>query len=148
MPDPALTRATGIVLAFDFGLQRIGVAVGERLLAQARPLTAIGGESNAARFAAIARLLEEWRPTHCIVGLPLTSDGEEHELTQRCRRFARQLQGRFGVTVDLVDERYSSCEAEARLGGRVARTDKGRIDAEAAAILLQDWFDHDAARRC
>ncbi len=139
---------TGIVLAFDFGLQRIGVAVGECLLAQARPLTAIDTANKAARFAAIARLVDEWQPVRVIVGLPRSVDGEGYALTQRCRRFARQLHGRFGLAVDLVDERFSSCAAVSRLGGRIARSDKGRIDAEAAAILLQDWFDHAATRRC
>lgn len=137
----------GVVLGFDFGLKRIGVAIGERALGQARPLTAITGESNEARFAAIGRLLAKWQPVRFVVGLPLSSEGEEHELTERCRRFARQLAGRYGLPVDFVDERYSSREAEARLGGHIAKQNKGRIDAEAAAIVLQDWFDHDATRR-
>lgn len=146
MPETIFQRQ-GIVLGFDFGLQRIGVAIGERALGRARPLTAIVAASNEQRFAAIGRLLAEWQPVCGVVGLPLSIDGEEHELTRRCRRFARQLTGRFGLPVELFDERYSSCEAEARLGGRLARTDKGRIDAAAAAIVLQDWFDHDASRR-
>jgi len=98
----------GIVLAFDFGLKRIGVAIGESMLAQSRPLTTIVAESNAARFAAIGKLVAEWQPLRLVVGLPRSMDGREHDMTARCRRFAHQLEGRFGLPVSLVDERLSS----------------------------------------
>jgi len=121
------------LLAFDFGLKRIGVAHGNTLMRQAQPLTVISAESNQARFAAIEQLLQEWQPALCVVGLPLHPDGAEHEMTQRCRRFANQLHGRFGQSTVLVDERYSS----AVLGGRRGQV----LDAEAAAIILQQYFD-------
>lgn len=133
MPD-------GTVLAFDFGTRRIGVAMGESLLGHARALTTIEGEANDLRFAAIARLVAEWQPARLVVGLPLSLDGAAHEMTARARRFAHQLEGRFRLPVDLVDERLSSAAAEAGLRG--ARGDKAAIDAEAARIILQDWFDH------
>lgn len=120
------------VLAFDFGLKRIGVAIGNTLLREARPLTVIAAATNDAKFAAIAALIEEWKPDRCIVGLPLHPDGAEHEMTVRCRRFANQLNGRFGVPTVLVDERYSS----AVLGQRRGEV----IDAEAAAVILQQYF--------
>lgn len=120
------------VLGFDFGLQRIGVAVGNTLLRQAQPLTIIDAAANDAKFAAVATLLREWQPARCIVGLPLHPDGAPHAMTVRCRRFANQLHGRFGLPVELVDERYSSAEVEAGRGQR--------IDAEAAAVILQQYF--------
>jgi len=136
-------QAAGTVLAFDFGTRRIGVAIGETLLGKARPLTTISGEENALRFAAIAKLINEWQPLLLVVGLPFATDGSEHEMTARCRRFAHQLEGRFGLPVTLVDERYSSSEADARLAedGLAWKTRKKQVDAVAAQIILQDFFD-------
>lgn len=105
----------GTVLAFDFGEKRIGVAVGEWELCQAHPLTTIVGEANRERFAAIAALIDEWRPSSLVVGLPLATDGSTHAMSARCTRFANQLRGRFALPVEQVDERYSSVEAEERL---------------------------------
>lgn len=130
----------GTVLAFDFGTKRIGVAVGENLVGSARPLTTIEGEANDSRFAAIGKLIAEWHPVCLVVGLPLALDGTEHEMTARCQRFAHQLEGRFHLPVERVDERLSSVEAEA--GMRGGKPGKAAIDAEAARIILQDWFAH------
>lgn len=124
------------ILGFDFGLKRIGVAVGNLLMRQASPLTVIHGESNDGKFAAIEALLKEWQPARCIVGLPRHPDGTEHEMTARCRRFANQLHGRFGMAIVLVDERYSSAVISQKRGEV--------IDAEAAAIILQQYFDEQA----
>lgn len=121
------------MLAFDFGLKRIGVAVGNTLLKHAQPLTIIHAESNDAKFTAIEKLISEWQPARCIVGLPLHPDGAEHEMTVRCRRFANQLHGRFGLDTILVDERYSS----AILAGKRGEA----IDDQSAAIILQQYFD-------
>ena len=136
MPD-------GVVLAFDFGTRRIGVAVGEMMLGQARPLTAISAQANDSRFSAIAKLIAEWQPVRLVVGLPTTLDGEDHEMTARARRFAHQLEGRYRLPVDLVDERLTSAAADEGLRERGLdwRQRKQAIDAEAAAILLQSYFD-------
>lgn len=133
----------GTVLAFDFGTRRIGVAVGEMMLGQARPLTTIAAEANDARFAAIGRLIAEWQPARLVVGLPLSLDGSEHDMTARCRRFAHQLEGRFRLPVALVDERLSSAAADEALRSRGLdwRERKAQVDAEAAAAILQDYFD-------
>jgi len=133
----------GTVLAFDFGTKRIGVAVGETLLGQARPLLTIAQEANDARFAAIAKLIGEWQPSRLVVGLPLSSEGEAHDMTARAQRFAHQLEGRFQLPVELVDERFSSIEAEARLAekGQHWKQRKETLDAEAAATILQGFFD-------
>jgi putative Holliday junction resolvase len=136
MPD-------GVVLAFDFGTRRIGVAVGEMMLGQARPLTVISAQANDPRFAAIAKLIAEWQPMELVVGLPVALEGEDHEMTARARRFAHQLEGRYRLPVRLVDERLTSTVADEnlRLRGLDWRQRKGEIDAEAAAILLQQYFD-------
>lgn len=122
-----------VLLAFDFGLKRIGVAVGNTLLKQAQPLKVISAETNVAKFAEIGALLEEWQPARCIVGLPLHPDGNEHEMTVRCRRFANQLHGRFDVETELVDERYSSAVVTGQRGEA--------IDDQSAALILQQYFD-------
>lgn len=121
------------LLGFDFGLKRIGVAVGNTLVRHAQPLTIISAATNDAKFAAIGALIDEWKPARCIVGLPRHPDGAEHDMTVRCRRFAHQLQGRFGVVPVLVDERYSSAV--------IAHQRGDLIDAQAAAIILQQYFD-------
>ncbi len=142
MPD-ALVRRPGTVLAFDFGVKRIGVAVGEWPLAQAHPLTTIHGEANAERFAAIEALLKEWRPVSLVVGLPVALDGSAHDMTARSTRFANQLRGRFGLPVDYAEERLSSVEAEERLraSGHSTRSAREHVDAMAAQIILQCFFE-------
>lgn len=130
------------MLAFDFGEKRIGVAVGEWETRTAHPIETIAAEANAPRFARIGELIGEWRPVELVVGLALGLDGEEHELTRRCRRFANQLNGRFGLPVRLVDERLTSVEAERRLRetGRAVRDNKAAVDSLAAQEILQDHF--------
>lgn len=141
--QPIHRAESGTILAFDFGLKRIGVAVGESLLRRANALATIEAESNEARFQAIARLIEEWQPTLLVVGLPFRLDGAEHEMTARCRRFANQLHGRFGIPVALTDERLTSAAAEAELreAGVDWKARKDRVDALAAQHILQDYFD-------
>lgn len=127
------------VMAFDFGEKRIGVAIGETLIGAARPLATIAESANDRRFAAIGRLVAEWRPARLVVGLPRHVDDAEHEFAARCARFARQLEGRFRLPVEFADERYTSAVAEAAIGDK--RKHKARLDAEAAAVILQAWFD-------
>ncbi|HTJ94178.1 MAG TPA: Holliday junction resolvase RuvX [Pararobbsia sp.] len=123
------------LLAFDYGEKRIGVAVGNTLLAHARALTIIQNRSREYRFEAVGKLIDEWKPQALVVGLPLHPDGTPHERTQLCKRFANQLNGRFSLPVTWVDERYSSAAAADALG-----RDQD-IDAEAARIILQQFFD-------
>lgn len=132
----------GTILAFDFGKKRIGVAMGELELKMAHPLTTISEKADA-RFQAIAKLIQEWQPVRLIVGLPLHMDGAEHEMTEHCRRFARQLQGRFNLETELVDERLTSAEAQSMLAdmGRGGQQDKHLIDQLAAQRILQAYFD-------
>jgi putative Holliday junction resolvase len=131
------------VLAFDFGEKRIGVAVGDSSVGIAHPLATIAAEENARRFGEIQKLIEEWRPTRLIVGLPMHPDGTEHELTRLSRRFAHRLEGRFRLPVVLVDERFTSTAAESRLRESGVRGESIRknLDAAAACEILQSWFD-------
>jgi putative Holliday junction resolvase len=142
-PHDRIAAARGTVLGFDFGLKRIGVAVGELETRHAGVLEVIAAEAAEARFQAIGRLMEEWRPVGAVVGLPCHDDGREHPMEARCRRFANQLHGRYGIPVALVDERYSSHAADALLAGRGLdwRARKNLLDALAAQLILQDYLD-------
>jgi putative Holliday junction resolvase len=138
---PRLSQGT--VLAFDFGLKRIGVAVGELQLGLAHPLTTISSEKSDQRFQAIAALIAEWKPVLLIIGVPQHLDGSPHEFGLRCERFARQVEGRFGLPTALVDERLTS--AAAMQGLRESGIKKGRskavLDQAAAQQILQTYLD-------
>jgi putative Holliday junction resolvase len=139
----AATSPDATVLAFDFGTRRIGVAVGNTLTRRAHPLTTIQGERNDERFAAIAALVAEWQPGMLVVGLPTHADGSAHEMTLRAQRFARQLDGRFGLPVAMVDERWTTEAAQSAQDAAGAAGRKGRAvrDQVAAQLILQSWFD-------
>jgi putative Holliday junction resolvase len=117
--------------------------VGNTLLRVARPLTTIAAEASAPRFAAVAALIETWRPDVLVVGRPVHADGTPHEMTSRAERFARQLEGRFGLEVARVDERYTTEEAEAALAQAGVRAEERKAvrDQVAAQLVLQAWFD-------
>ncbi len=135
---------TETLLAFDFGEKRIGVAIGNSLTRSARPLAIIETLRKEERFEKIAALLTAWQPQRLVVGIALASDGSEHRMTQRCERFANQLQGRFGLPVERVDERFSSTEALAlRRELRQKRSLKASsgIDDLAAQVILQSYFE-------
>jgi putative Holliday junction resolvase len=119
-----------VVLAFDFGTRRIGVAIGNTVTREARPLAVIDAAADK-RWAAVAALIEQWQPAQIVVGIPRHPDGAAHEMTERCERFARQLEGRYRRCVARVDERYSSVVS-------------GGADDAAAAVILQQWFDEAA----
>jgi putative Holliday junction resolvase len=125
----------GVVLGFDFGTRRIGVAIGNGVTREARPLKSLAAERAADRWEAIGKLITEWQPSRLVVGIPRHPDGAPHEMTARCERFARQLEGRFRLPVARVDERYTSAVA--------ARA--GDVDAAAAALILQQWLDEGGA---
>jgi putative Holliday junction resolvase len=123
--------ASSTLLAFDFGLKRVGVATGTRFRGNGQPLRTIAQEGDA-RFAAIAKVIQEWQPDALVVGVPFHPDGAEHENTLRARRFGRQLHGRFRLPVFEVDERYTTTEALAA----------GAADADgaSAALILEQFF--------
>jgi putative Holliday junction resolvase len=133
----------GSVLGFDFGLKRIGVASGEHVLGIAHPLTTLNAESNEDRFKLIEALIKEWKPSTLVIGLPLSLDGDEHEVTALCQRFARRMDGRFGLPIVMIDERLSSSEASQSLKelGVSGRKQKPMLDQIAAQLILQSYFD-------
>jgi putative Holliday junction resolvase len=131
-----MPEAGGTVLAFDFGLKRIGVAVGEAELRSAHPLPGIAAPG----FAAIEKLVKEWRPGMLVVGLPV-AEHREHPLARRVQRFARQLEGRFRLPVARVDERYTSVAAESLLRGARRKA----VDSVAAQLILEQYFHEKTA---
>lgn len=133
------------VLGFDVGSKITGVAIGSSFTGGARALTTITVRDDAPDWNRLDALRKEWLPDTFVVGLPLTLDGAEQPASRRARRFAAQLQERYGLPVVLVDERHSSQEAaqrfaSARALGLKRRRDAEDIDAEAAAIVLERWL--------
>ncbi|TXI20284.1 MAG: Holliday junction resolvase RuvX [Nitrosomonas sp.] len=137
----------GTVLAFDFGKKRIGVAMGNTMLRNARPLVTIDNEVTMRCFMAIAELIATWQPVLFVVGLPLHRDGTAHELTRLSHRFARRLAVRFNIKVILKDERYTSETASVMLRelGVTGRKQKDFLDQMAAQQILQSFFDEQYA---
>lgn len=133
------------MLGFDYGSRLIGVAVGNRLTAQARALAVVPVHDGTPQWTQLDALRREWLPDTLVVGLPLTLDGAEQPASRGARRFAAALGRRYGVPVLLVDERHSSREAavrfaHARAAGLRKRRDAATIDAEAAAVILDRWL--------
>ncbi len=141
--DRRYPQIEGTVLAFDFGEKRIGVAVGETAIKSAHAHCTIDSEVNAIKFNEISRLIADWQPSLLIVGLPVYLDGQAHQLTHLAKKFAQRLEGRFNLPVILVDERLSSAEASQHLTdvGIKGRKQKDMIDAVAAQVILQSYFD-------
>ena len=135
---------SGTIMAFDFGEKRIGIATGETMLKTAHALTIIESETNDIRFAEIGKLIQEWKPSLLVVGLPTHMDGNQHQLTHLSKKFAQRLEGRFDLPVIMIDERLSSAEAAQQLthAGIPEKLQKNMIDAVAAQVILQSYFDN------
>ncbi len=131
------------LLGFDFGTQRIGVAVGQEVTTQARALTTLRAVKHKPDWEGISRLIEEWQPDLLVVGLPLHLDGNEQDMTRAAQRFANQLNGRYRLKVELMDERLTSDEAESLLtaSGASVFQDKAQVDMIAAQLILQSWME-------
>lgn len=133
-----------VVLGFDFGARRIGVAVGNRVTGNARGLMAIAGDDR----AALNDIVAHWRPAALIVGLPLNADGCDQAITGPARNFMAELAAQFGLPVHAIDERYSTIEAAERLraarasGRKTKRVARGDTDAVAAQVILESWLMH------
>jgi putative Holliday junction resolvase len=133
---------TTTALAFDYGLQNIGVAYGQSLTGQATELAPLKAKDGIPRWEDIAALLSEWRPAIIIVGLPLNMDDSESELCIRARKFGRRIYGRFSVEVQYMDERLSTFDAkqEAKARGHKGNYKENPIDSIAARLILESWF--------
>lgn len=130
-------------LGIDLGRARIGLALADEVLRTARPHATVHRRGDAADLEAIAEVAREYEVTLAVLGLPLNMDGSEGDSARFARGFAAKLGAALGVPVALQDERLSTFEAEGRLRARgvKARDQRGLIDAEAAAVILQAWLD-------
>jgi putative Holliday junction resolvase len=149
MPEPPTHGAAPparLILGFDYGERRIGVATGGALTGGARPLGVVDARSGVPDWAAIGRHLRDWQPELLVVGVPYNMDGTPGRLTVPAQDFAAQLRQRFNVSVTTVDERLSSHEAQDRLrqqrasGERQRRVRPGDVDAMAACVLVEQWL--------
>ncbi|HEC04950.1 MAG TPA: Holliday junction resolvase RuvX [Thiothrix sp.] len=133
------------VLAFDFGLARTGVAIGNTITGVVTPLCTLISINTKPDWNSISKLIEEWRPQTLVVGMPYLLDGTHSEMTEKAAKFSRQLEGRYSLPVDTINEQLSSMEAEQRLkqsrqAGRKKKIKKEEIDQLAAAIILESWI--------
>ena len=132
------------VLAFDFGTKSIGVAVGQEVTGTASPLAALKARDGIPDWDSVGRLFEEWRPDLAVVGLPLNMDGTEQDVTQRAKKFANRLHGRFKTQVQTWDERLSTADAKAmlfELGGYKKLT-KEKVDSVSACVIFTSWAEN------
>jgi len=124
---------TGLAMAFDFGTTRIGVAVGQKITGTATPVAVVKARDGIPQWLVIDRLVEEWQPTVLVVGLPINMDGTESDMSKAATRFSRRLHGRYGISIELMDERLSTFEA------REFET-PDQLDAIAAKLILETWL--------
>lgn len=135
------------IIAFDFGLRRIGVAVGQQVTNSANPLETVGNSDSGPDWPRIKSIVREWRPQRLIVGMPTHTDGSPSDIGNAVRKFIDDL-GRFDLPVETVDERYSSIEAEAvlrsqREAGLRGRISKEAIDSAAATFIAERWLKNE-----
>ncbi|MBC6427657.1 MAG: Holliday junction resolvase RuvX [Cellvibrionales bacterium] len=128
------------LLAFDFGVRRIGVATGNTVSGTSSALTTLQARGGGPPWSQIEQILDEWRVDRCLVGLPLHMDGSESEISGRARQFADELRGRFTGPVDMVDERLSSFVAREQIQASERRARVGEVDAQAAKLLVDQWL--------
>ena len=144
MPDTPDSGRPETVLAFDFGLRRVGAAVGQSVTESASPLRVIANGDAGPDFDAISGLIKEWRPSRIVVGLPLHADGTPGEIHTHVKGFVSALD-RYKLPIDMVDERYTSLEAEdllknARAAGTRGRISKEMIDSAAAVMIAERYL--------
>lgn len=131
------------ILAFDFGTRSIGCAVGQSITGTAQALPAFKAQDGIPDWNSIAKVIQEWQPNCLVVGLPLNMDGTEQPLSQRAKKFANRLSGRFNLPVKLQDERLTTVEAKSEIFARggFKALKKDRIDSIAACLILESWFE-------
>ena len=135
------------LLAFDYGTRNIGVATGQTITRTASMQTPLKANDGVPDWAQIEKLIAEWKPDLVLVGLPLNMDGTESELSARARKFGNRIHGRFGVKIEMVDERLTSFAAKGEVMDRGGSRDykKNPVDSIAARILLEGWFENNSA---
>lgn len=136
------TSPPRILMAFDFGMKRIGVAVGQTVTQTARPLDTLQAKDGMPHWETVAKLIKKWQPNALVVGVPLNMDGSDQTISHHARAFAVLLRERFQLPVHEMDERLTTKDARERLfaeGGYKALQD-GQVDRVAAQLILQNWF--------
>ncbi len=138
-----------VVIAFDFGLKRTGVAVGNTVIGSATPECTLTSKSDQPNWDGISKLFKEWQPAQIVVGMPIELDGSENPLKKQIDRFCNQIQGRYNIAVDQENEQFTSIEAAQRLkqlrqSGRKQKVSKDEVDKIAAAIILENWMKRNA----
>lgn len=131
------------ILAFDFGTYSIGCAVGQDITGTAQGLPSFKAQDGIPNWDQIEKVIKEWQPERLVVGLPLNMDGSEQPLTQRAKKFANHLNGRFNLPVELQDERLTTVSAKAEIferGGYKALK-KDKVDSISACLILESWFE-------
>lgn len=143
---PGTKTAERTLMGFDYSKNRVGVAIANELTGIITPLETLVAKNSKPDWESITRLIDEWKPDLCIVGLPLTEDGDEQEASQAARRFANQLNGRYQLPVELTDERYSTREAQSLMKAssmsKKDRQNKANIDKIAAQLIIQSWLEN------
>lgn len=130
------------LLSFDFGTQKIGVAIGNCITGTATPLTLLKAREGQPDWSLVAALIADWEPDAFLVGIPLNMDGSTSEMSQRAARFGRRLHGRFGKPCLTVDERLSSFDARDQIQQLTGRPPAAGvpIDSVAAALIFETWY--------
>ena len=148
MPDPSNANLSNskevqTILGFDFGLKKIGVAVGQMVTKTASPLTLLKAQDGAPQWNDVQKLIEEWAPQLIVVGYPIHMDGTEQAMTKAAKRFGNRLNGRFQIPVEWVDERLTSYEAELLLEdlNNPSESDKLNVDTFSAKLIIEQWFN-------
>ena len=141
-----MNKSLRTVMAFDFGLRQIGVAMGNCLLGTTQPLPIVKAKDGQPGWAALEALIDEWRPDLVVVGDPLNMDGSASELSALAAKFARRLHGRLGLKVAMIDERLSSFEAKhnSREQGHRGNYKRQPVDSLAAELILKTWLAENA----
>jgi putative Holliday junction resolvase len=131
-----------VLLAFDYGTKNIGVASAQTITKTANSLPGLKAKDGIPDWTQIEKLLKEFKPDLVLVGLPLNMDGSESELSTRARKFANRLHGRFGIKIEMIDERLSSFAAKGEVLEQGGSRDykNNPVDSIAARILLEDWL--------
>lgn len=131
------------ILAFDFGISSIGCAVGQSITGTAQGLPAFKAQDGIPNWEQIGKVIAEWQPDLLVVGLPLNMDGTEQPLTQRAKKFANRLNGRFRLPVELQDERLTTVSARSEIfeRGGYRALKKGKVDSISACLILESWFE-------
>ncbi|MES2822050.1 MAG: Holliday junction resolvase RuvX [Pseudomonadota bacterium] len=131
------------LLAFDYGTKNIGVACGQTITGTANTLTSLKAKDGIPDWVQVEKLINEWRPDLILIGLPLNMDDSESELSARSRKFANRLNGRFGINIEMVDERLTSFAAKGEVMRRGGSRDykNNPVDSIAARLILEAWLE-------